>query len=101
MAHSCKGCLCVAASGVQRWGLCEGLRGEPRRLRCPCPWPAAQVGKDDLLSMVRYGAELVFSSEATNITGSCGRASPGGAPRTAVPLPKWWPSNVPGAPRPA
>jgi hypothetical protein len=29
----------------------------------------AQVNKDDLLSMVRYGAELVFSSEATNITG--------------------------------
>jgi SWI/SNF-related matrix-associated actin-dependent regulator of chromatin subfamily A member 5 len=28
-----------------------------------------QVNKDDLLSMVRYGAELVFSSEATNITG--------------------------------
>lgn len=31
---------------------------------------AAQVGKDDLLSMVRYGAELVFSSEPTNITES-------------------------------
>lgn len=27
-----------------------------------------KVNKDDLLSMVRYGAELVFSSEATNIT---------------------------------
>jgi SWI/SNF-related matrix-associated actin-dependent regulator of chromatin subfamily A member 5 len=30
---------------------------------------ASKVGKDDLLSMVRYGAELVFSSEAANITG--------------------------------
>mmetsp|Transcript_22804 Transcript_22804/g.58023 ORF Transcript_22804/g.58023 Transcript_22804/m.58023 type:complete len:1052 (-) Transcript_22804:484-3639(-) len=29
---------------------------------------ASKVGKDDLLSMVRYGAELVFSSEASNIT---------------------------------
>jgi SWI/SNF-related matrix-associated actin-dependent regulator of chromatin subfamily A member 5 len=29
---------------------------------------AAKVNKDDLLSMVRYGAELVFSSEAANIT---------------------------------
>jgi hypothetical protein len=28
------------------------------------------VNKDDLLSMVRYGAELVFSSEASNITGA-------------------------------
>ncbi|KAL4858477.1 ISWI chromatin-remodeling complex ATPase [Chlorella vulgaris] len=28
----------------------------------------AKVNKDDLLSMVRYGAERVFSSEATNIT---------------------------------
>jgi SWI/SNF-related matrix-associated actin-dependent regulator of chromatin subfamily A member 5 len=33
------------------------------------PLAAVQVNKDDLLSMVRYGAELVFSSEATNITG--------------------------------
>ena len=31
---------------------------------------AAKVNKDDLLSMVRYGAELVFSSEAANITGA-------------------------------
>jgi SWI/SNF-related matrix-associated actin-dependent regulator of chromatin subfamily A member 5 len=29
---------------------------------------ATKVNKDDLLSMVRYGAELVFSSEAANIT---------------------------------
>ena len=29
---------------------------------------AAKVNKEDLLSMVRYGAELVFSSEASNIT---------------------------------
>eukprot|EP00879_Flechtneria_rotunda_P001459 GHRR01001613.1.p1 GENE.GHRR01001613.1~~GHRR01001613.1.p1 ORF type:complete len:1090 (+),score=452.35 GHRR01001613.1:198-3467(+) len=29
---------------------------------------ATKVNKDDLLSMVRYGAELVFSSEASNIT---------------------------------
>lgn len=34
-----------------------------------------QVNKDDLLSMVRYGAELVFSSEASNITG--GSPEPG------------------------
>lgn len=27
-----------------------------------------QVGKDDLLSMVRYGAEKIFKSEATQIT---------------------------------
>lgn len=27
-----------------------------------------QVNKEDLLNMVRYGAELVFSSEASNIT---------------------------------
>lgn len=33
---------------------------------------SCQVNKDDLLSMVRYGAELVFSSEATNITGGWG-----------------------------
>ena len=31
---------------------------------------SAKVNKDDLLSMVRYGAELVFSSEAANITGA-------------------------------
>jgi hypothetical protein len=30
------------------------------------------VNKEDLLSMVRYGAELVFSSEASNITGGAG-----------------------------
>jgi hypothetical protein len=34
---------------------------------------AAQVNKEDLLSMVRYGAELVFSSEASNITGEASR----------------------------
>jgi hypothetical protein len=33
---------------------------------CCC---CCQVNKEDLLSMVRYGAELVFSSEASNITG--------------------------------
>jgi hypothetical protein len=32
------------------------------------------VNKEDLLSMVRYGAELVFSSEASNITGEAGAA---------------------------
>jgi hypothetical protein len=32
-----------------------------------------QVNKEDLLSMVRYGAELVFSSEASNITGEVPR----------------------------
>lgn len=31
-----------------------------------------KVNKDDLLNMVRYGAELVFSSEASNITGEPG-----------------------------
>ena len=38
----------------------------------PTPFPA-QVNKDDLLSMVRYGAELVFSSDAANVTdaGQC------------------------------
>lgn len=30
----------------------------------------SKVNKEDLLSMVRYGAEMVFSSEATNITGT-------------------------------
>lgn len=30
-----------------------------------------KVNKDDLLNMVRYGAELVFSSEASSITGGC------------------------------
>jgi hypothetical protein len=48
-----------------------------RQLTCllslHCALPTLQVNKDDLLSMVRYGAELVFSSEATNITG--GRAT--------------------------
>lgn len=29
---------------------------------------AAKVGKDDLLSMVKYGAEQVFSSEPAKIT---------------------------------
>jgi hypothetical protein len=29
---------------------------------------ASKVGKDDLLSMVKYGAEKVFSSEPTKIT---------------------------------
>ncbi len=27
-----------------------------------------QVNKDDLINMVRYGAELVFSSDSANIT---------------------------------
>jgi hypothetical protein len=31
-----------------------------------------QVNKEDLLNMVRYGAELVFSSEAANITDAGG-----------------------------
>lgn len=39
---------------------------------CLLSLAAVQVNKDDLLSMVRYGAELVFSSEATNITGAAG-----------------------------
>jgi len=32
-----------------------------------------QVGKEDLMNMVRYGAEMVFSSEPTNLTeaGAC------------------------------
>ena len=34
----------------------------------PPPPLACQVNKDDLLSMVRYGAETVFSSEASTIT---------------------------------
>jgi hypothetical protein len=36
-------------------------------------WVSVQVNKEDLLNMVRYGAELVFSSEAANIT-DAGRA---------------------------
>ena len=30
--------------------------------------PHTKVNKDDLLNMVRYGAELVFSSDAANVT---------------------------------
>lgn len=47
----------------------------PARLPPACspsrlPPACRQVNKEDLLSMVRYGAELVFSSEASNITGA-------------------------------
>jgi len=41
-----------------------------RLIANPLPTRAPpQVNKEDLLNMVRYGAELVFSSEASNITG--------------------------------
>ncbi len=38
-----------------------------------------QVNKEDLLSMVRYGAELVFSSEAGQVTDAGERAHSRGA----------------------
>lgn len=41
--------------------------------RLPCH-PRAQVNKDDLMNMVRYGAEMVFSSEPTNLTEAGARA---------------------------
>jgi hypothetical protein len=57
-------CFCSWWAFLTVWFICLSAAAAVVTVCCCC-----QVNKEDLLSMVRYGAELVFSSEASNITG--------------------------------